>query len=149
MKRLFTIRFQSSTGNMQMERAKSRRSNILMKTDSVLINRPNSFAKHSTHIYASACHSGSIKWRNNASTTWPETLSAPWLASYTRSSTCQRTSNFSNVWLESFKKRCRLRYLTYHGEAASINTDNVEEERTRVRAIIDRAFVQGYTHRHV
>ena len=50
---------------------------------------------------------------------------------------------FSNGWLESFLKRKGLKMQRFHGEAASVNVDDVCSERTRVQQAIKAFATQG------
>ena len=50
---------------------------------------------------------------------------------------------FSNGWLESFLKRKGLKMQRFHGEAASVNVDDVCSERTRVQQAIEAFANQG------
>ena len=45
-------------------------------------------------------------------------------------------SSLSNGWLDSFKQRVGLHSLRFHGEAASVNIEQVEDERIRLRTLL-------------
>ncbi len=42
----------------------------------------------------------------------------------------------SGGWLDSFKKRCGLKEFKRHGEAGSVNLDDVEADRKRIQEIL-------------
>lgn len=48
----------------------------------------------------------------------------------------EERQKLSNGWLDSFKARVGLQSLRFHGEAASANIENVEEERARVKTLL-------------
>jgi hypothetical protein len=52
----------------------------------------------------------------------------------------------SDGWLTALKRRCGLKELKRHGEAASANPIDIENERRRIQAII---FHEGYPLRDI
>jgi hypothetical protein len=52
----------------------------------------------------------------------------------------------SDGWLTALKRRCGLKELKRHGEAASTNPIDIENERRRIQAII---FHEGYPLRDI
>jgi len=51
---------------------------------------------------------------------------------------CENDIQFSNGWIQKFKKRNQLRVYRLHGEAGSVSTESLPEERRKLKEIISK-----------
>ena len=51
---------------------------------------------------------------------------------------CENDIQFSNGWIQKFKKRNQLHVYRLHGEAGSVSTESLPEERRKLKEIISK-----------